>query len=988
MFTFGVMLRIHFIAFLAVPYSFSVSAQELLFTGLSNEIQLPSQECYKIVQDKKGYIWFSTDNGLCRYGNNQLLVFDHKNGLPEKSVFNIAEDRNGKIWFLTSENRILYYDGKQELKEAHFSEEYRKYAKGIWAHPIPFFLDVSDPEEFFIANHYYTVGIRTATSEVRLISQTDPKTGTEFLKKEGHPFIPSHTTQLKQNNSITIKLKNRNKTKNIHLSNLPKERYLQWNTPTCFSETTDFIGIGNRILRINSNLDHTIYEFPDRVLNVYIDKSNGLWVGIQNNGVYYYPDINTMELAHHSLRNYSVTGICEDNELGIWCSTLEKGIFYSKNKYLISYASIKGLDKLTKLLKYTEGKLFASSSGDRLFSFDKKELEQYYYPYGNFILSDIVRKNNHWYLSGRELIIRTNEQLKSPEKLVQNDDAPVGVLQLATGDNNRIFGSNHRCVEEITDQKQIIHVKCELEYVSKTILYTGNNNFLLGGDQGVYEFNVLTLKSRKLEGIPGKVLKMIRTGSGRIWIITKNDGIFWMDGEKIIDANKILPLKTSWFYDITEDINGTIWAGSNSGLYRFSPTGNGYTTSVYVTSHGLPSNEIYKIATTPSHIWFSTYEGLFNLPLDQKYINQYPPSIYLHKLTVNNKAKTSSDFIRLPHDQNNFRFAFDVLTFKNGSKTKLEYELHYDNKTTVTQLNGNEILLENLSPNKYILSVYAVNNDGVKSLNPEVFHIEIQPPFWQTLWFMSLCALAVLIITFLFIRMIISRINQRKEVQVHINKLIAEYQMTALQAQMNPHFIFNAINTIQGYILENNEQEAYDYLAKFSKLIRMVLHQSQEKTLSVSKEIELLKLYIELEQMRFDHCFSYQLKLDENMNEEHIFIPPMLIQPYIENAIWHGLVNLRKSRKGKLMVSMEVNGNLLKVTIEDNGVGRKKAMEYRKNQTHKSIGMQLTGKRLETLNQLHGYEKLNVVISDLFNEKNAASGTKVEIWIPITIEDD
>lgn len=898
------------------------------------------------------------------------------------------EDRNGKIWFLTSANRILYSDGKTKLTEAHFSEAYRKYAKETWAHPIPFFLDVSDPKELFIANHYYTVGIKTIASEIELISKTHPKAGTEFLKKEGHPFIPLRTTQLKQNNSFKIKLQNRFKTIDIELPNLPKEKHLQWNTPICFSGETDFIGVGNRLLKVNSHLEHTIYEFPDRILNLYIDKSNGLWVGIQNNGVYYYPDINTMKLSHHSLRTYSVTGICEDNEQGIWCSTLEKGIFYSKNKRLISYTSVKGLNRLTTLLKYTEGKLFASSSGQHVFTFDKGILKEYFYPYDLFTFSDVVKKQNRWYLSGRELIVRTNKQLELPEKLFQNREMTVGVLQLSTGNNNRIFGINHRCVEEITDQKQITHLKCELEYVSKTMLYIGNDIFLLGGDQGVYEFNTLTLKSQKLEGSPDRVLKMIRTKSGRIWITTKNDGIFWLDGEKITNANRVLNLKTSWFYDITEDVNGTIWAGSNKGLYCFSPEEKGYMTSIYTTSHGLPSNEIYKVAADPAHIWFSTYEGLFNIPLNHTITNQNPPRIYLQKLTVNNKKKAASYSVKLPHNQNNFRFTFDPLTFKNGSKTNLRYELHYDGKTTITRLNGNEVLLENLSPNTYTLSVYAVNNDGIRSLKPVVFHIEITPPFWQTLWFISLCILMVLSIAFLLIRIIIRRVHKRKEAQIRVNKLIAEYQMTALQAQMNPHFIFNAINTIQGYILENNEQEAYDYLAKFSKLIRMVLHQSQEKILSVSTEVKLLQLYIELEQMRFDHCFSYELKLDENINGEHILIPPMLIQPYIENAIWHGLINLRKNREGKLLVSMKMEVDLLKVTIEDNGIGRKKAMEYRKNQTHKSIGMQLTEQRLGTINQLHGYEKLNVIISDLFNEQNEAAGTRVEIWIPITIEDD
>jgi sensor histidine kinase YesM len=291
-----------------------------------------------------------------------------------------------------------------------------------------------------------------------------------------------------------------------------------------------------------------------------------------------------------------------------------------------------------------------------------------------------------------------------------------------------------------------------------------------------------------------------------------------------------------------------------------------------------------------------------------------------------------------------------------------------------------------MDPGNYQLVVYGINNDGIRSLKPEVFLITIETPFWQTVWFISLASLIVLLGVFLVVRLIVRSIRKKEEAKTLVNKLMAEYQITALQAQMNPHFIFNAINTIQGYILEKSEEEAYDYLAKFGKLIRSVLHHSQEKVLLLEHELEVLNLYIELEQLRFDNCFDYELTLSEGISPEEIYLPGMILQPYVENAIWHGIVNLRGSRRGKLEIRIKIENNILITTIKDNGIGRETAMSFNKNRRHKSVGMQLTGERITIMNQLHGYETASVSVTDLVDENGTPVGTSVEVRIPINIE--
>jgi tetratricopeptide (TPR) repeat protein len=239
------------------------------------------------------------------------------------------------------------------------------------------------------------------------------------------------------------------------------------------------------------------------------------------------------------------------------------------------------------------------------------------------------------------------------------------------------------------------------------------------------------------------------------------------------------------------------------------------------------------------------------------------------------------------------------------------------------------------------------------------------------------CACLLLVLLLFIIR----NNHRKKQKQIEFEKNMLEFEQQALRAQMNPHFIFNAINSIQKYILKKNQQEAYDYLAKFAKLIRIVLNNSQEKVLMLEQELEMIKLYVELEQLRFNNKFEFNLNVNANAYE--VPVPAMLIQPYVENAIWHGLMNLEGSQKGILSIEITQDEGVLKIVIEDNGIGREKAKQYKREDRHRSVGMALTEKRLVMMNKMQEYENAKVTVIDLKGERGGASGTRVEIYLPL-----
>jgi LytS/YehU family sensor histidine kinase len=311
----------------------------------------------------------------------------------------------------------------------------------------------------------------------------------------------------------------------------------------------------------------------------------------------------------------------------------------------------------------------------------------------------------------------------------------------------------------------------------------------------------------------------------------------------------------------------------------------------------------------------------------------------------------------------------------------------------VVQLGTNRVIsYTNVPPGNYKFKIIASNNDGIWNEAGYELGLVITPPFWATWWFRTIVLIAFIGVVFLFFKLRENRIRKEQARQTAINKQIAEIRMIALRAQMNPHFIFNSLNSIQHFITISEKKEALNYLSKFSKLIRKILENSRENTVSISNELQLLELYIQLEQLRFNNKFDYHIAVDEKIDRENTEIPPLLIQPYIENAILHGLIN--KNSKGDLWLSLEKNNGLLMCKIEDNGIGRARAqeIEQKKVSKHKSLGIKVTGERISTLSALLDY-KMEVVIEDLFETKPVSgeapkpAGTRVTISIPVKEEE-
>ncbi|MGC4235681.1 MAG: histidine kinase, partial [Niabella sp.] len=334
--------------------------------------------------------------------------------------------------------------------------------------------------------------------------------------------------------------------------------------------------------------------------------------------------------------------------------------------------------------------------------------------------------------------------------------------------------------------------------------------------------------------------------------------------------------------------------------------------------------------------------------------------------------------VRLNFDNNEITFEFAALSFYAPGLTKYEYMLSGLDKQWQQNSNNPSVRYTHLLPGSYLFKVRAIDYTGRRSDNEASIFVTIVPPWWQTWWF-RLPALIVIVSGIIYIiKRNIQRIKNRAATRLQIQGL----KEKALRAQMNPHFIFNSLNAIQELVITENYAESYEYLSKFSKLMRMVLQASEKNFHLLSTEIEIIRLYIELESLRFRHLFRFRIQLPEHIDAENISFPSLLLQPFVENAIWHGL--LQKDGVKELEITFSEKENQLICAISDNGIGREKArlIKQKKLGAHRSEskGIQMARERLQLL-KLTGECSGDIHIGDRLDTDGGVAGTLVEITI-------
>lgn len=938
---------------------------------------LPSSEVYQVKEDSKGYIWFATGNGVSRFNGYEFENFSMSNGLPDNTVFEIYEDNAERIWFVPISCKLSYYQNGK-IHQFKFNSELQK----LLSNPIKSSFAVDKKGTVFLGV------IRDGIYEISQDGKITHHFGKDDLEVGLNIIEPDSNSLIYSTNSKDLSKKIRFKTEEIkavltipdYINEIGGSLRVIKNR-----KNQTLMSCLNKVYVFKNENEYSIRSFPKRVIWIYEDTEGDIWLGTYLGGVYHIHGGDFDDVDSY-LNDLSVNGVWQDREGGYWFATEGNGVFYAKSKKVLIYDENNGLGNNKVNCITTDGNsVFVGTQNGWVQKIKDSVIVSF----------DINKKNERtnnisalFYDSIKKKLLVSGKPLCG---YIQNNRFSETISfrtfnRIIIDDDQSYWRATSMSLDHIVDGKIVASGKRtqQLKRING-LVKSRNNTFLLGTVDGLWEFNLANEAFNYLGGkdslLSNRILDLTYLNNEALVIATKGKGVLIYDNDyrvSQIDSRK--GLCGDNVYRVIS--NGSdIWAATNKGVNKITVKQKSpliYDIQSYTISDGLSSNEINDILVLNGKTWAATNKGINifdgSMPLNS------PASIplYIENIAINDSILPLKNNYELDYDQNNININFIGLSYKNAGKLQYKYRMN-GLDTTWAYTQNREIRFTTLPPNNYLFELCVLDSNGeCKGMIMTSFLI--RPPFWQKWWFIALICLTCTLLIFQFLRYRISLVREREHKNSELNKTLLNLKLKALRAQMNPHFTFNVMNSIQHFILNKDDESAHRYLSKFSKLIRTVLHNSEDNTIPLAEEIKALELYIQLEAMRFEHSFQYEIIIDKAIDPAKVGIPSMLIQPYVENAIKHGILPLKEN--GKIKIEIIKQDSLLKCIIEDNGIGRKKAGEQNKIKEHKSMGISLTQERLSVINAINS-SNLSERIIDLTDRSGNVCGTKVEIYIPV-----
>ncbi len=508
-----------------------------------------------------------------------------------------------------------------------------------------------------------------------------------------------------------------------------------------------------------------------------------------------------------------------------------------------------------------------------------------------------------------------------------------------------------------------------------------NGKTLLATTKGLFEMNLEDLSITKHHNfhpiISKRMEDIIETNDQSLVLATKAEGIFiWADSVLTNYTQKEGLLSNQVHQLAYDSASNSLWVATNNGLSKLTQKDrHTWVTESFITPYdGLESQDIRSFIFYQDILAFSNNKGLNIITKDDLTKFSIQPKLWVNEIQVNNLSQSITNHLYLPFDSNNISISFHAISFKSQKGTKINYQL-LPNDTIWTSSNSHVVNLTSLSPGEYTLNVTSQNFAGIES-PIKTIQISIIPAFWMTWWFY----LIIIGIGFFGVYYVSSKSIQIYKNQAKFQRSLKEMHVVSLQSKMNPHFIFNSLNSIQNYILKNERLKANEYLLEFSSLIRAILQNSEHTSITLLKELETLRMYVELEKKRIRKEFEYIENIDPKIDLNRCTIPTLLIQPYIENSIWHGKVYTNP--QGRIKVCIYRKSESLLFEISDNGIGIENAEKSKvRVKGYKSIGSEATKKRIQLLSELNN-DITEVKISKNFHKNEEFPGTVITFSVP------
>ncbi|MEZ4943785.1 MAG: histidine kinase [Saprospiraceae bacterium] len=960
---------------------------EPVFRNYTTDQGLPSNETFAIQQDHLGYMWFSTNHGVCRFNGYTFEQFPDTLQANFASVMSrcMMEDSCGRMWWADFKGRVFYHENGRIIpwKYNPILDSLRSQFDFVNG----FIVGGCGNDVWLCSNNF---GILHVDKSGKLSRVPKPERAADVLLvfEQGEGFI-----------TIYVPAPPGLKFENYPPRYLYKEGRYSQPLPWDPNGVIKMLYVGklgqNQYLVGNSRF---LYLFKDlavqwqrqydkEIVWHFEDDDGSLLLGQQRGGgVRRYAsleDLRKGNIAGSFLEGLSISIIFKDREGGYWFGSQERGLFYTPSLASGIVEGVSGMraDIGKGVVSDGAGHLYFGTQNGRLFDLDLQRQTARDITPGtvNHIFTLYFDDVNQLLLcSGLNMAFYQKGKWRKDEIVwpyFSKKGFATASSRVARTDNPDYLWLSSFTVLSLIDWKKRrgiettgITLNKRLRFNAVALDATGRVWTSTNTGMQEYRNGQLLLPKAKHPAFLQPAYDMQLLPDSSLVFCPRGYGVaFWKPGsgkppQVIGEAQGLIFNKADRLF---LEPGGAIWACTERGASRISA--DRQQIENFTVKTGLPSNRVSQVAAAGGWYWLATGGGLFRMA--GKLPEAPMPAPLLETIEVYGVRYPAGGMLRLPHDSAGIHMEWAALHFRSNGNIAYRYRLASGNDTSNwTETTDRQVNFSKLLPGNYRFAVQARDENGAwgKAVTQE---FAIRPAWWATWWARSVAALAIGLLVFAAYRYRTNQIRTESRLKEEMLRL----ERSALQAQMNPHFIFNCLNSIQHFILENDADSAVLYLARFAKLVRSNLQVSVSGSVSLEEEVQMLDHYLALECLRFKQLFDYSIEVDERLDRVRTQLPPLIVQPFVENAVLHGMKGREKD--GRIKISFNREDDYLNVTVCDNGPG----IQNRSNEMEKpSLGRSITQRRLELLSR----QAVDKTISVQYLEPANDFGTIVRICLP------
>jgi ligand-binding sensor domain-containing protein len=982
-----------------------VSGQQYNFINYDLQAGLPNTNIVEIYQDNNSYLWIATEGGgICVFDGASFEIINTKGALASNVVHDIMEDDQELLWVGTQNGISLIQN--QKVQASYFEKNV--------VHKI---YPISETE------------LCLGTEKGLYVFDKNTKKAT---KLRAHPKL-----NIAQINDI-IQIGNKlwvasNKGLFVLIGNVARlmdvdSGLLQNEVHNLALDNTNKLWIAQRgsgVVCINPTSKRIINQYTEpnvqtaQVISIHEDE---VWIGTEKRGLQLLnKKTNTWQSVSQSqgLASNNVQVIAKDASENHWIGTRGGGLDKFLGQYFIHYNSDTGLNgnQIYAVLQDSAGKVWVSVDDKGVSTIDSTGIqtdvdEQYINSKCNQIMED--DQGRLWFsTAGGGLVMKDslehwvfNELDGLPSSwimtTVQDEAGDIWVGTYADG-IGRIVSA-----DDMGIKVELLGTSSGLADPYITVMQKDKFGRIWYGTKqgGLGYIEEQTIYNIDEPSLPkGEISCLVFDEQNQLWVSVMGKGVYYTDVEK--SANKFQKLNpdkiiaSNNIEQLIFDREGHLWVGTSLGLDKVVLEQEGKPTLIHFGLNegfiGVRATRNAAMLDKDGHLWFGTRNGLSKHTPGNTQLKAAPPKIhftdvslmyeslpqtpYAHYLANGDSLAPTSIF---KHNENNVGFEFTAVNLDYPKNLTYTWKLDGFVDTWSPPTKTQSANFTNLNPGKYRFHVKAVNQVGLSS-DIISSSFEITPALWQSLWFQISALLILSLVAYLFFQHRVNQVRKRekaKRVQLEMQNELLSLEQKALQLQMNPHFIFNALNSIQSVVVTQKTDIARDQIQNFAGLMRGILTNSKKQSITLQEEFNTIDKYLKLEQFCQTKAFDYKIELPDGYDPDEIEIPPMMIQPFVENAVFHGVSHLEK--EGVIQVIFKIENDLLSCTILDNGVGRKRSAQMSaKKAGHQSVAIEVTQKRLESMKGTKNYRAFQ--IGDVVNESGGVAGTKVTLKLPLVL---